>query len=185
MAGEVRSIRRLVTGHDAAGRSVFISDAHAAVSMTLAGTDNFAVTDLWKTAVPAAIDGAEETCAAPITLAPPAGGVVVRVVQFPPDDQYIGKWDAAEGFASLGASGAEAFDLSERHEAMHKTRSVDFAIVLEGEIWAMLDTDERAMKAGDVLIQRGTNHAWSNRGTVPSMIAFVLVDGAPPTTSGI
>jgi quercetin dioxygenase-like cupin family protein len=60
---------------------------------------------------------------------------------------------------------------------MHTTRSVDYAIVLSGEIWAVLDEDEVLMKAGEVLVQRGTNHAWSNRSTEPARLAFILVDG--------
>lgn len=62
---------------------------------------------------------------------------------------------------------------------MHRTDSLDYAIVLTGEIWMMLDEeqDDLLLKAGDVLIQRGNNHAWSNRGTEPCVIAFVLIDG--------
>ena len=57
---------------------------------------------------------------------------------------------------------------------MHKTASVDYALVLEGEIWAVMETAERLMKAGDVLIQRGTNHAWANRTEKNSRVMFVL-----------
>jgi quercetin dioxygenase-like cupin family protein len=60
---------------------------------------------------------------------------------------------------------------------MHRTDSVDYAIILTGEIYMLLDDEDVLLKAGDVVIQRGTNHAWSNRGTETCIIAFVLVDG--------
>ena len=63
------------------------------------------------------------------------------------------------------------------HPGMHRTRSVDYAIILEGEIWSVMDKDETLMRAGDVLIQRGTNHAWANRSDKTARIAFVLLDG--------
>jgi len=64
-----------------------------------------------------------------------------------------------------------------KHPGMHTTDTVDYAIVLEGEIWAVMDEDETLMRAGDVLIQRGTNHAWANRSDKTARIAFVLIDG--------
>jgi quercetin dioxygenase-like cupin family protein len=59
---------------------------------------------------------------------------------------------------------------------MHRTQTIDYAIVLSGEIWALMDIGETKMKAGDILIQRGTNHAWSNRSNKPCQVAFVLID---------
>ena len=122
----------------------------------------------------------EDPCSSVITLAPPVGGTVLRLVEFPPDKDYIGRWKRGEAFASMGKSGARAIDESTaRHEAMHRTASVDYAIVIEGEIWAVLDTTETVMRAGDFLIQRGTNHAWSNRSDKPALVAFVLIDAKP------
>jgi hypothetical protein len=150
--------------------------------MTLAGVDNFGVTDLWKTlAAPADNRGDEDPCQGPIVLAPPPCGTVFRIVEFPPDKEYVGKWKREEAFGSLGESGAHAVDQSSsRHEGMHRTASVDYAFVLEGEIWAVLDETETLMRQGDVLIQRGTNHAWSNRSNAPCLVGFVLVDAHPP-----
>ena len=181
MAGErVRPIRRVITGHDASGRSVVEADAIASCVMIMAGTEDFAVTDLWRLPrMPADNTKVGDPCTLPITLAPPAGGAVLRIVQFPPDRNYVGKWDPGAGFASLGDSGAQAIDHAGPHEAMHRTQSVDFALVMEGEIWSVLDTDERPLRAGDVLIQRGTNHAWSNRSDAMAIVAFVLIDALP------
>ena len=68
---------------------------------------------------------------------------------------------------------------NKRHPGFHKTDSIDYAIVLSGEIWALMDEGEVLLKAGDVLIQRGTNHAWSNRTEQPCCVAFVLIDAKP------
>lgn len=183
----IRSIRRIVTGHDSAGRSTILSDAPSPHAMTLAGTDNFGITDLWKTfSTPADITGPAESCGNPMTLAPPRNGSVFRIVEFPPDKEYVGRWKREEAFGSLGESGAAAVDHqgAARHEGMHRTTSVDYALVLEGEIWAVLDEAETLMRAGDVLVQRGTNHAWSNRTDRPALVAFVLLDARPLEGSG-
>jgi hypothetical protein len=66
-----------------------------------------------------------------------------------------------------------------RHPGFHKTDTIDYAIVLSGEIWAMMDEGETLLKQGDVLVQRGTNHAWSNRTNEPAILAFVLIDADP------
>ena len=67
----------------------------------------------------------------------------------------------------------------DRHPGMHKTATVDYAIVLTGEIWAVIDEGETLMKPGDTLIQRGTNHAWSNRTNESCRVAFILIDAVP------
>ena len=66
-----------------------------------------------------------------------------------------------------------------RHPGFHKTATIDYAIVLSGEIYAMMDEGEVLLKAGDALVQRGTNHAWSNRTQEPAVVAFVLIDAEP------
>ena len=177
----IRPVRRIITGHDAQGRSIIVADAASPHAMNMAGVETFGVTDLWKTtSAPADNSGVADPCSSNIVLAPPANGTVVRVVEFPPDKDYIGKWKREAAFASLGESGAHAIDPSaSRHEAMHRTASVDYAIVIDGEICAVLDTTETLMRAGDVMIQRGTNHAWSNRSDHPAMVAFVLIDAKP------
>jgi quercetin dioxygenase-like cupin family protein len=79
-----------------------------------------------------------------------------------------------------GSSARAAFDRgSPRHPGFHKTSSVDYAIVLAGEIYALMDEGEVLLKEGDVLVQRGTNHAWSNRSDAPAYLAFMLIDAEP------
>jgi uncharacterized cupin superfamily protein len=81
-------------------------------------------------------------------------------------------------FENIG--GANAFTGghgSDRHALMHRTSTIDYGIVLEGEITLILDDGETVAKAGDIVIQRGTNHAWANRGTTNCRVAFILIDG--------
>ena len=177
----IRPIRRIVTGHDVTGRSIIASDGPSPHAMALAGVSNFGVTDIWKTTeAPTDNSGNDDPCSSEIKLAPPPSGSVFRIVEFPPDREYVGKWQPDTAFGSMGESGAEAIHHNaSRHEAMHKTASVDYAFVIEGEIWAVLDEGEACMTAGDVLVQRGTSHAWSNRSDRPCIMGFVLIDAKP------
>ena len=102
-----------------------------------------------------------------------SGGTIFRVVEFPPD-KAAADFDRKTAFASMGADHAMDPDAS-RHPGMHKTATVDYAIVLSGEIWALMDEGETRLEAGDCLVQRGTNHAWSNRSDQPCLVAFILV----------
>ena len=199
-----KPIRRVVTGHDAAGRSVFITDA-AAPHVYNRAPGSAVVTELWETrAMPADNSGNDEVTDHPFRLAPPRNGSVFRIVEYPPDKERVAALaseasgqrgnsivrahsaseDARERAddtrSEPGSSARAAFDRgSPRHPGFHKTSSVDYAIVLSGEIYALMDEGEVLLRAGDVLVQRGTNHAWSNRTDEPARLAFVLIDAEP------
>jgi mannose-6-phosphate isomerase-like protein (cupin superfamily) len=174
----VKPIRRIVTGHNAKGKSVFVSDGPSPHVLALPGRGDFALTNLWVTdRSPASNDGNADAAARAIVLEPPANGTIFRVVEFPPE-KSAGAFDRGAAFAAMGADHAMDPDAS-RHPGMHKTSSVDYAIVLSGEIYALMDEGETLMKAGDCLVQRGTNHAWSNRGDAPCLVAFILVNATP------
>ena len=171
-------IRRIVTGHDAAGKSTFLMDGAAACANELPTVPGLVVTDLWQTTTaPADNTGATDAIERRLKLEPAPTGTVFRVVEFPPDKSWRGKADAKAAFEALGAG--HTADAHAGDQMMHKTASVDYAIVLKGEIWAVLEDGERRMAAGDVLIQRGTNHAWSNRTDQPALVAFILVGAKP------
>ncbi len=174
----IKPIRRIVTGHDARGRSVIVSDGPSPHVLTIPGRPDFALTNLWVTdRAPASNAGNADAAARPVVLEPPSKGAIFRIVEFPPD-QAPGGFDRKVAFAAMGAD--HAMDPSaSRHPGMHKTDTVDFALVLSGEIWALMDEGETLMRAGDTLVQRGTNHAWSNRGAQPCLVAFILVSAAP------
>jgi hypothetical protein len=118
----------------------------------------------------------KDPCQVPFVVAPPRDGCVFRVVEFPPDHHWQAKVDAMGGSAPVDETAKVAKGGAVRHGQMHRTRSLDFAIVLSGEIWAIMDIGEKKMVAGDMLVQRGTNHAWANRSEKPCHVAFILID---------
>ena len=162
-----RPIRRVVTGHNAQGRAIFLSDGPAP-----------AVFDRGPGATPASNAGSTDpTVGQPQRLPPPKNGSKFRVVEYPPDSQRVA---ALHGSTHDSKTEGYVRDLNNtRHPGFHKTATIDYAIVLSGEIYALMDEGEVLLKAGDVLVQRGTNHAWSNRTEQPCCIAFVLIDADP------
>ena len=173
----IKPIRRIVTGHNAQGRSMIVSDAPSPHVITLPGRADFALTDLWVSdGAPASNAGSADAAKRRMSLEPPIDGTIFRIVEFPPDAAG-GGFDRGAAFRAMGASHTMDPDAS-RHPAMHRTDTVDYAIVLSGEIWALMDEGETLMRAGDILVQRGTNHAWANRSQRNARICFVLLDGS-------
>ena len=111
-------------------------------------------------------------------MLPPKGGTVIRVIDIPPEEQdpELRKRLTEAVFAAQFAD-AKHNSSSARHPGMHITDTIDYAILLQGELVAIMDEGETVMRAGDILIQRGTNHAWANRSDAVARIAFILVDG--------
>jgi mannose-6-phosphate isomerase-like protein (cupin superfamily) len=175
-----RPVRRVVTGHNADGKSVFIlDDASPHVFQRNAGSA--IVIELWETmATPADNSSSEDAIKRGFRLQPPKGGSVFRIIAYPPDSQRLASLRAEMAGPDDGSGRVAAADHGNtRHPGFHKTNSIDYAIVLSGEIHALMDEGEVLLKAGDVLIQRGTNHAWSNRTEEPCYVAFVLIDAEP------
>ena len=172
--------RRVVTGHDPEGRSVIASDGPNPVNQAIWHRD-FVLNEVWRSAaLPADNLAAGEPCSA-ADLEPAAQGNVLRIVHFPPDADYLDATDVAAGFAAMGESGAAAAAgyTNAPHPLMHRTNTVDYIIVLSGEMYAVMEKGETLLRAGDVLIQRGTNHAWSNRSNAPCIIAAILNAAQP------
>lgn len=172
----VKPVRRIVTVDDRNGKSKAASDAPSHDVRVDPARPGYASTRIWVTdRSPARIQGIRDTLHLPHTLEPPAGGSVCRVVVFPPDDSYRGKVGDKEVrafFAAMGSPGASTYSAQAPHPYMQKTATLDLCIVLEGEITLVLDTEEVSLKAGDSVVQRGTNHAWSNRSNHPCVVAF-------------
>jgi mannose-6-phosphate isomerase-like protein (cupin superfamily) len=164
--------RRVVTGHRN-GKGTVLYDGPAP-NRKLRQASGLVSTLLWVTdESPAQISGVSDRAEREIGVAPPPLGSVFRVVEFPPHRKALSR-DAVLREMGLSAQGES------KHAGMHKTRSVDFAVVMEGEIDMILDDGEVHLAAGDVLVQQGTDHAWVNRGERPCRIAFVLIDAAEP-----
>ncbi|MBI3016328.1 MAG: cupin domain-containing protein [Candidatus Tectomicrobia bacterium] len=174
-------IRRVVTGHDPAGKAVVTRDGAATNVRVRKAAGGLVSTLIWATdETPADISGSADRAARESGVAPPARGSVFRIVDFPPtDESLLQDHEAVTREMGLGHGGAPA-----RHPLMHRTRSVDYAIVMSGEIDMLLDDSEVHLQAGDVVVQQGTNHAWVNRGKENCRIAFVLIDASEPADTG-
>ena len=168
-------IRRVVTGHDETGKAVVIFDGDAAnVKNPTSGIES---TLFWvNEATPADNSGSPDTGNMDVAIAPGPGGAIFRVVEFGPEGEGEVSEDELDYLSKAG--GAEQPE-GARHPGMHKTSTIDYAIVMSGEIDMLMDDTEVHVKAGDVIVQRGTVHAWANRGTEPCKIAFILIDAVP------
>lgn len=176
--------RRIVTGHDEAGHSILVEDGPPPRIVSLGDEEEEGAVfhEIWHTReTPAPIDRLSgEPDEDGIQLAPPKGGTRIRLVDFPPDDHRgdLTPEEAQAAFAAIGAHGASTYTGSEgSHPFMHRTETIDYGIVLEGEITLVLDREAIPLSTGDIVIQRGTSHAWSNRSDRVCRMAFVLIDG--------
>jgi hypothetical protein len=168
--------RRVVTSNNAEGRSYIAQDGPSPAQLRNEQRPGYCNANIWRT-------GRDPSFSAPDDilehrgLLPPAGGTVLRVIDFPPQpkDPEEQRRQHAAVFASMFNDGTHQTDTSQ-HPGMHVTRTIDYAIVLHGDIVALLDEEETVLKAGDILIQRGTNHAWVNRSDTIARVAFVLID---------
>ena len=172
-------IRRVVTTVDKEGRAVVLFDGanpHKIVRPNRSVTSRL----VWVTdQTPADIFGTADRAATDIGIAPPKQGSIFRIIDIPPTPPEIEKLEKDYLHKQIGDH-APRKGLVPRHPLMHRTRTIDYAIIMQGEIDMLLDDSEVHLKAGDVLIQQGTNHAWVNRGTEPCRIAFILIDSTEP-----
>ncbi|MCX6594722.1 MAG: cupin domain-containing protein [Acidobacteria bacterium] len=178
----VPDFRRIVTGHDQDGHAIIQSDAPPTRVQQIGGPGGPTFVEVWSTReTPAVIDRQSgEPAESGLVLPPPKNGTRIRVIDFPPEGEAIRKLtgaEAAEKFAEMGDEGAARAAQGAPHPLMHRTQTVDYGIVLAGELTLVMDRGETVVRAGDIVIQRGTNHAWANRTDANCRVAFVLIDG--------
>lgn len=147
--------RRVVTGHDANGKSVVLSDStppqHHPMQGSAIGADFF---EMWSegSAVPQLTSlPASEPTERPFTIMPPTGHLIRIIDVYPPH-------------------------MGGKRTIMHRTRTLDYAVVIEGEVVLVLDDSEVILKQGDVVVQRGTDHAWENRSDRMTRMVFFHID---------
>ncbi len=184
MANDIKPLRRIVVRDYSDGeKSRALCDAPSPDVRLDPARPGFAATRMWVTdATPARIQN--ETLNAPHTIEPPKAGSLCRYLQIPPDAAWQGKVGAKEVrayFAAMGSPAASTYSTATGaapHPYMQKTHTLDFALIIEGEVTLVLDLEEVNLSAGDSVVLRGANHAWSNRSDKPCLIAMSMHDAA-------
>lgn len=179
----IANLRRVVTGRNRAGRSVVVQNGVSPRIVTTETLPGLALVEIWAT------DEIPQLPVAPVDLittmksfVPGPGGTRFRIVQFPGASNRAFDQEAFRREYLAKAPGlAEAMELQD--SGMHTTDSVDYGVVISGEITLELDDGATvSLKQGDCVVQNGTRHAWRNRSTTPCIMAFVLVGATPPNT---
>ena len=175
---ETKPTRRIVIGHDASGKAVALFDGPSPHVKKRSAASN-AITMLWVTGEnPVDMAGSKDRAETQVGVPPPPNGTIFRIVDFPPTTTGAPPVDHHKMLIEMGIDpSTQGYS---RHPNTHRTRSIDYAIILDGEIDMLMDDTEVHVKAGDVLIQQGTNHAWVNNSGKVCRIAFILIDAKEP-----
>lgn len=176
-----RPVRRIVVGNDPDENAVVFSDRASPDIRHDPARPGFASTRIWVTeGTPAPVAGVRETLDLPHHLEPPAGGSVCRFVTIPPDAWFIDtitEEKVADYFEAMGSPQAWQAGSDRRHPYMQQTRTLDYIMVMSGEVTLVLDTEEVHLSAGDTVVQLGASHAWSNRSDRPCELFISSHDG--------
>ena len=174
-------IHRVVTGHNASGKAIVASSGPLPTVVEIAAIPGTVFHEVWSTTgAPAPVDNGADPTLGPLMLPPPQLGTRLRFVDIPTDTAEFlsqGAGKMKEAFAQIGDEKASTVKAHSPHPLMHRTESVDYGVVIEGEMTLVLDEGEVLLKPGSVVVQRGTNHAWANRSGQPCRMLFVLIDG--------
>ena len=175
-------IHRVVTGHDADGKAIVASSGPLPTVVEIAAIPGTVFHEVWSTAAtPTPVDNGADPTLGPLMLPPPKQGTRMRFVDIPPDTAEFlaqGAGKMKDAFSQIGDEKASTVKAHSPHPLMHRTESVDYGVVIEGELTLVLDDSEVQLRPGSVVVQRGSNHAWANRSGKPCRMLFVLVDGA-------
>jgi mannose-6-phosphate isomerase-like protein (cupin superfamily) len=168
----------VVTGHDKEGKAIVISDGACPAVRVNPLRPGHVSTDVWKTDSSPVILHAQpaDPTVGPRQIHPPKHGTIIRIAEIQPESEELRNMPPEKAREIFKAMGNEKAWSGSRHPMMHRTETLDYAIVLEGELVMLLDDEDVHLKAGDVVIQCGTNHAWSNRSDRPCRIMYVLID---------
>jgi mannose-6-phosphate isomerase-like protein (cupin superfamily) len=176
-AANASDIHRVVTTLDTNNKSTTLFDSNVPLEIGKSGNPGAV---LWITDSSPAGFSQQDTGKRPIGISPPDNGTVLRVVEFPPvDDAKLASMDPNFMMKVVGPT-APARGVPPTNPLQHRTRTVDYAIIMSGEIDMMLDDKTVHLKTGDVVVQQATNHAWLNHGKEPCRVLFVLMDSKQP-----
>lgn len=161
--------RRVVTTEDAAGDSRVLRDA--GVNPT-----DYRIVQWFTQRTTDALRDPPSREFAGLPLAPPVGATTFQFIMVPPDSPEV-TWEELDAFYGLAFAGTETVrGDTRRHPGMHRTATIDYIVVLQGELTMLLSHDEVVLRPFDTVIQRGTEHAWCNRGVEPALFAAVTID---------
>lgn len=174
-------IHRVVTGHDAAGKAIVVSQGRLPTVVNIEAIPGTVFHEVWSTTgTPAPVDNGPDPTPGALMLPPPPQGTRIRFVDIPPDTPEFlakGAQRMKAAFSQIGDESASTVQAHSPHPLMHRTESVDYGVVIEGELTLVLDEEEVRLTPGSVVVQRGTNHAWANRSDRTCRMLFVLIDG--------
>jgi len=174
-------VRRVVTGHDKNGKAIVLADGLVPRVYTNPVRPGHRSSDIWETrGMPVPITREEPDPVAEVSRFLSPLGVKIRISELEPEPESVRNLDpreAAEWYKASGHSSSSTFGKGGRHPLMHRTETLDYAVVLEGQMTLVMDDQEIVLNAGDVVVQRGTNHAWSNRSSKRVRMLYVLIDG--------
>src|SRR5258706_11890118 len=177
-----QAIRRIVTGHDPQGKAIVTEQGPLPTVVPIEKIPGTVFHEVWSTkGTPAPIDNGPDPTRGTLILPPPKSGTRIRFVDIPPDTEEFlaqGKARMKEAFTQIGDAAASTVKPDSPHPLVHRTESLDYGVVIEGEMTLVLDDSEVLLRQGDVVIQRGTNHAWANRSGRLCRMLFVLIDGS-------
>ena len=169
-------IKRFVTGHNAKGTSIVMIDDTAPNQIEIKGWPGLFVTELWVTGEMPIDDSRHvDQGVRPMRHDPTPSGTIFRIVEIPPESEHS-KIDTKAAFEAMGSHNKPTDKDMSKHATMHKTNSIDYLVVMSGEMWMVMEDGEVLLRQGDCIVQRGTNHAWVNKTDKPCVIAAVLVD---------
>lgn len=170
-----------MTGHDTQGKAIVVEDGPLHKLVPIEKIPRTVFHEIWSTeGAPAIVGNGPDPTLGPLALPSPRQGTCIRVVDMPPDTEEFLEHGSARmknAFTQIGDPAASTVRAGSPHPLMHRTESIDFGIVLDGEMTLVLDDSEIALDPGDVVVQRGTNHAWANRSGRMCRTLFVLVGG--------
>ena len=173
-------VHRIVTGHDADGKAIVAIDGAPPTVVELQAIPGMIFHEIWETrSTPAMVDNGADPTTGPMMHGPPRHGTRIRFVDLPPDTNYLAEAESRMKALFEEVNNVEGLTTKpdSPHPMMHRTESIDYGIVIEGELTLVLDDSEVALKPGSVVIQRGTNHAWANRSGRVCRMLFIQIDG--------
>lgn len=176
-SAQASDIHRVVTTLDAKDRSTTLFDGQVPLAVSKSGNIS---ANLWVTNSDPAGFSQHDTANLVTGIAPPDNGTVLRVVDIPPGNDAEPQKMDPHLMMNIAGSDAPSRGVAVSNPLMHRTRTVDYAIIMSGEVDLMLDDKTVHLKPGDVVVQQATNHAWINRGKEPCRVIFVLMDSKEP-----